>query len=87
MAERRQQHPSQLTVIAATVVTVGFFSGVIFDPDHASSKASAAVAGQGTSSLGILFGALSSVASAGHAVLIKRGLVSDITSNAVVPRL
>lgn len=55
-------------------MTIGFFSGVIFDPNHASSKASAAVGGKGTANLGIMFGALSSLASAGHAVLIKRGL-------------
>ncbi|KAI9632399.1 uncharacterized protein MKK02DRAFT_40703 [Dioszegia hungarica] len=68
------QHPSRLTIAAASVVTVGFFSGVLFDPNHASSKASAAVSSSGHANLGIMFGALSSVASAGHAVLIKRGL-------------
>jgi GDP-fucose transporter C1 len=63
-----------LTIAAASIVTIGFFSGVLFDPNHASSKASAAVAGKSTANLGIMFGALSSLASAGHAVLIKRGL-------------
>ncbi|OCF45081.1 hypothetical protein I317_01133 [Kwoniella heveanensis CBS 569] len=70
------QYPSPLALIAALVVTFGFFSGVLFDPNHASSAASAAVAGQHTSSLGITFGAMSSVSSACHAVLIKRGLQS-----------
>ncbi|WWD16703.1 hypothetical protein CI109_101134 [Kwoniella shandongensis] len=68
------QYPSPLALIAALIVTFGFFSGVLFDPNHASSAASAAVAGSHTSSLGIAFGAMSSVSSASHAVLIKRGL-------------
>nr|XP_019050155.1 hypothetical protein I302_00577 [Kwoniella bestiolae CBS 10118]OCF29085.1 hypothetical protein I302_00577 [Kwoniella bestiolae CBS 10118] len=70
------QYPSPLALIAALIVTFGFFSGVLFDPNHASSAASAAVAGSHTSSLGITFGAMSSVSSACHAVLIKRGLAS-----------
>ncbi|WWC60083.1 uncharacterized protein I303_102647 [Kwoniella dejecticola CBS 10117] len=70
------QYPSPLALIAALIVTFGFFSGVLFDPNHASSAASAAVAGSHTSSLGIMFGAMSSVSSACHAVLIKRGLAS-----------
>ncbi|KAK6907127.1 hypothetical protein L486_04161 [Kwoniella mangroviensis CBS 10435] len=70
------QYPSPLALIAALIVTFGFFSGVLFDPNHASSAASAAVAGKHTSSLGITFGAMSSVSSACHAVLIKRGLAS-----------
>ncbi|OCF78135.1 hypothetical protein I204_00071 [Kwoniella mangroviensis CBS 8886] len=69
-------YPSPLALIAALIVTFGFFSGVLFDPNHASSAASAAVAGKHTSSLGITFGAMSSVSSASHAVLIKRGLAS-----------
>ncbi|WWC87664.1 uncharacterized protein L201_002555 [Kwoniella dendrophila CBS 6074] len=70
------QYPSPLALTAALIVTFGFFSGVLFDPNHASSAASAAVASQHTSSLGIMFGAMSSVSSACHAVLIKRGLAS-----------
>ncbi|KAK8861392.1 hypothetical protein IAR55_002211 [Kwoniella newhampshirensis] len=68
-------YPSPLALMAALVVTFGFFSGVLFDPNHASSAASASVAGSAKhSSLGIAFGAMSSVSSACHAVLIKRGL-------------
>lgn len=72
-----QSWPSPLALIAAFIVTSGFFAGVVFDPDHASSAASAAVATTSSATLGIMFGALSSAASAGHAVLIKRGLVSS----------
>ncbi|WWC68839.1 uncharacterized protein I206_102774 [Kwoniella pini CBS 10737] len=71
-----RQYPSPLALTAALIVTFGFFSGILFDPNHASSAASAAVAGNHTSSLGIMFGAMSSVSSACHAVLIKRGLAS-----------
>lgn len=74
-ARLTQQHPSRLALLAAGTVTVGFFSGVLFDPNHASSKATASVSGANTSSLGIVFGAASSVMSAFHAVLIKKGLV------------
>ncbi|WVR03996.1 hypothetical protein IAU60_000995 [Kwoniella sp. DSM 27419] len=70
------QYPSPLALTAALVVTCGFFSGVLLDPNHASSRASAAVGGNDHSSLGIMFGAMSSVSSACHAVLIKRGLKS-----------
>ncbi|RSH94472.1 hypothetical protein EHS25_004275 [Saitozyma podzolica] len=67
-------YPSALSLTAALVVTSGFFSGVIFDPNHASSSASAAVASKNSATIGIVFGGLSSLASAVHAVLIKRGL-------------
>lgn len=45
------------------------------DPDHASSAASRSTSSPGSSFLGIGFGAMSSIMSACHAVLIKRGLV------------
>ncbi|ORX36335.1 hypothetical protein BD324DRAFT_489113 [Kockovaella imperatae] len=71
-----KQYPSRLSLIAALIVTSGFFSGVLFDPNHASSKASAAVAKPHSSVLGILFGASSSIASACHAILIKKSLTA-----------
>lgn len=71
-----KQYPSSLSLGAALIVTCGFFAGVLLDPNHASSASSQAVASSRSASLGIAFGALSSVMSACHAVLIKRGLVS-----------
>ena len=68
-------YPSPLALGAAVVVTSGFFAGVLLDPNHASSSASKAVATAGSGSLGVAFGAFSSVMSACHAVLIKKGLV------------
>jgi len=68
------QWPSNLSLTAAIVVTLGFFAGVFLDPNHASSAASQATASTHSASLGIMFGAISSIASALHAVLIKRSL-------------
>lgn len=70
-ADAQQQYPTRLSLAAASVVTIGFFSGVIFDPNHATSAATSSSKSQ----LGIMFGLASSVMSAFHAVLIKRGLV------------
>ena len=78
-ADAQQQYPTRLSLAAASVVTIGFFSGVIFDPNHATSAATSSSKSQ----LGIIFGLASSVMSAFHAVLIKRGLVriSFISTN------
>jgi GDP-fucose transporter C1 len=62
-------------LIASLIVTAGFFAGVVLDPDVASSHATAAISSSRTASLGILSGAASSVLSAFHAILIKKGLV------------
>ncbi|ORY27496.1 hypothetical protein BCR39DRAFT_538287 [Naematelia encephala] len=66
-----RQYPSALSLTAALTVTSGFFSGVLLDPSPSSSNPTSH---SHASTLGPLFGVLSSLSSACHAVLIKRGL-------------
>lgn len=53
------------------VVTSGFFAGVLLDPNHSSSTTASPTR---SSSLGIVFGVLSSMLSACHSVVIKKSL-------------
>ncbi|WVQ79072.1 hypothetical protein IAT38_001166 [Cryptococcus sp. DSM 104549] len=85
-----QQYPSPLSLLAAFVVTLGFFSGVLFDPDHSSAAVVDPVSVGGVVfgglkmvggggeggwvSAGIVYGVASSVLSACHAIFIQKGL-------------
>ncbi|KAF8676144.1 Triose-phosphate Transporter family [Rhizoctonia solani] len=73
----RAAPPSKRILLACSIVTGGFFTGVFLDHVTASGLASskdAASQPQGPSALGVFFGILSSMSTALQAVVIKRAL-------------
>ena len=66
----KASRPSVRVLAACAVVTAGFFVGVFLD----SSPSSASDSKSTTSMLGILFGLISSLTTASHAIVIKRSL-------------
>ena len=71
----RAAPPSKRILLACTIVTGGFFTGVFLDHVTASGLASkSASTKSGPSALGVFFGILSSISTALQAVVIKRAL-------------
>ncbi|CUA73221.1 GDP-fucose transporter 1 [Rhizoctonia solani] len=71
----RAAPPSKRILLACSIVTGGFFTGVFLDHVTASGLASkTASEAKGPSMLGVFFGILSSISTALQAVVIKRAL-------------
>ncbi|CEL58969.1 GDP-fucose transporter 1 OS=Mus musculus GN=Slc35c1 PE=2 SV=1 [Rhizoctonia solani AG-1 IB] len=72
----RAAPPSKRILLACSIVTGGFFTGVFLDHVTAGGLASKAPTSQsqGPSALGVFFGVLSSMSTALQAVVIKRAL-------------